>query len=199
MDHSGRSRISLHFGTLWPGLHCYLAKFPSFTFFLKDAGDCFLHDGKGDHDGKIVLLHPVPSWRNAEGYAIWGIIENGARGFLGGLTGWMGVMSLIEAGPGLDAWNMGSRCCQVASCIHNHISHVSHVSHKDPESWHLSISISSPHLRGKAHLAAAQGSRVCNTNADVSSEWSRHDNWYWNVVCSQHRVIALYTFSAMAM
>ena len=53
MDHSGRSRISLHFGTLWPGLHCYLAKFPSFTFFLKDVGDCFLHDGKGDHDGKM--------------------------------------------------------------------------------------------------------------------------------------------------
>ncbi len=137
MYHSGGPRISLHFGTLWPGLHCYLAtyhppipkseeakiwqisKFPSFTFFK-----CWkLFPPTGDHDGKFVLFHPVPSWRYAEGYAIWGIIENGARGFLGGLTGWMGVMSLIEAGRGLDAWNGKPRVVKLyhVHCIHHHV------------------------------------------------------------------------------
>ena len=39
--------------------------------------------------------------RHSKGWAIYGLIEQGARGFLGGLVGWMGVMSLIEA------WDLG--------------------------------------------------------------------------------------------
>lgn len=32
-----------------------------------------------------------------EAYAVWGLIAAGARGILGSLMGWMGVMSLMEA------------------------------------------------------------------------------------------------------
>ena len=42
--------------------------------------------------------HGMPRPHDSKGWAIYGLIEQGARGFLGGLVGWMGVMSLIEAG-----------------------------------------------------------------------------------------------------
>ena len=41
----------------------------------------------------------MPSIRHRlrEAYAVWGLITNGARGIMGGLSGWMGIMSLMEA------------------------------------------------------------------------------------------------------
>lgn len=78
-------------------------------------------------------------------------------------------------------WNMGSpvlSSCIMYTGIHNHISHVSHVSHKESwRSWILTskrfndfsvfakicspqIGQSFPKLRGKAHLATAQGPTV---------------------------------------
>lgn len=47
----------------------------------------------------VFEVSPANAFAAAEGYTIWGLIQQGARGFLGGLMGWMGVMSLIEAHP----------------------------------------------------------------------------------------------------
>eukprot|EP00435_Cladocopium_sp_Y103_P027327 s163_g6.t1 len=45
----------------------------------------------------VLICTSVPCGLLFIGWAIYGLIEQGARGFLGGLVGWMGVMSLIEA------------------------------------------------------------------------------------------------------
>lgn len=127
IDHSGRSRISLHFGTLWPGLHCYLAKFPSFTSFLKGCRRLFPPWWRrgpwwmetlfcstscsilkicwglcylGYHRERCSWLLGGPDWMDGRGESHWGRTKS-----------W--CMKYIEI------WEV--QCCQVASCIQVYI------------------------------------------------------------------------------
>ncbi|CAK9019429.1 unnamed protein product [Durusdinium trenchii] len=45
----------------------------------------------------VLICTSVPCGLLMIAYAVWGLITNGARGIMGGLSGWMGIMSLMEA------------------------------------------------------------------------------------------------------